>query len=485
MRLDRQAYQVLRWGIPLVITGLGVGLLGHQSKSPLFFARYSPRQVCLLIGMGILSFISWRIAVNNVSSLRLIQRLRWLPVISILLSTGCVLAFLDIVYRFEHADVLSDLFYAFLPMLSVFPFGIAIMLWILAEVDPKESFRQMTLGLCFTFIGIFLLEGIFRVLVKPEVPSTEYEFERLIAFRWPQPILLEKPLHIFRILGLADSYGIAGESQNYYNLLEAALQQTTPHIELVNLSRSGYNLYEEQILFTRFGSRYQPDLVLHGVYVGNDFENELLSPQHRNFKTYRGLPIIDLGGGGSFRPRNLFIVQWIERYTQVLFDQQMRQAEQKRGEVSGTFAQANFLSKERAQMEVCLRHGMLSETTWPRVAARLDAIRSAVAQSGAAYVMIIHPDQFQVEAPLRELLQQQYHLNLDNYDFDLPQKFLRQYCVERNILYLDLLPIFRSHGMAGGLYRLHDTHYNDAGNILTAESLRAFLMTHHIVKEPL
>ncbi len=89
--------------------------------------------------------------------------------------------------------------------------------------------------------------------------------------------------------------------------------------------------------------------------------------------------------------------------------------------------------------------------------------------------MVVHPDQFQVENVLREILYDRFGLDPADYDLGLPQQFLRAYCEQRGIPCVDLLPTFRANGQQGGLYETYDTHYNDRGNRLAATTIFDFL----------
>jgi len=76
-----------------------------------------------------------------------------------------------------------------------------------------------------------------------------------------------KPPGTFRIVvlgcSMAFGYGVALE-ETFPKVLEARLAALAPreHVEVLNLSVSGYNPYTEAALFADVGVRYQPDLVL-------------------------------------------------------------------------------------------------------------------------------------------------------------------------------------------------------------------------------
>src|SRR6185369_8770344 len=74
----------------------------------------------------------------------------------------------------------------------------------------------------------------------------------------------------FRILGLSDSFGTAGGSENYnYQLVQ--LLPRGWDVQMVNLSIGDFQPSEEASLLERFGPAWHPKLILYGFYAGNDF----------------------------------------------------------------------------------------------------------------------------------------------------------------------------------------------------------------------
>lgn len=129
--------------------------------------------------------------------------------------------------------------------------------------------------LAFSFcVAAVIAELVFRhVLLDHKVPRTEAGFEYWVSSTWPRPITVERDPDRLRILSLADSFGEAGEAgegDNYIYRLERALGEAGIDVDAVNLSVGEYTLLDELELYRRFGARYAPDLVLHGVFIGND-----------------------------------------------------------------------------------------------------------------------------------------------------------------------------------------------------------------------
>ena len=94
---------------------------------------------------------------------------------------------------------------------------------------------------------------------------------------------------------------------------------------------------------------------------------------------------------------------------------------------------------------------------------------------GAAYVLVAHPDEVQVETPLRSELLAAMGVSEEAYDMDLPAKFLEAYAAARHVPFVNLTPVFRDEGSSGGLYLPRDTHYDTAGNHLAARAIERAL----------
>jgi hypothetical protein len=315
-------------------------------------------------------------------------------------------------------------------------------------------------------VALCLGEALFRgFLLEPYVPSNDAQFDAMIASSWPRPIRQGRGDEL-RIVGLADSFGRAGEERNYHFLIETLAAERERPLEVVNLSHPSYDLPDELLLFRRFASRYAPDVVLHGFFVGNDFSVPL-----GRLMEYNGIQVRARSGRAMLRPISFTLGAWSQRLVKVWVEDARKRVDS----TDGTFSEAAFLEIEGSRMRVSRRG---EDVHWRPIENWLDEIRSETEALGAHYVLVVHPDQFQVEVGLRETIFERFGRDPSDYDIDLPQKFLRRYCESREIPCIDLLPGFRSNGSQGGLYLAHDTHYNDHGNQLAAAAILDFLQAN-------
>ncbi|MBD3305313.1 hypothetical protein GF339_03045 [candidate division KSB3 bacterium] len=467
-----------RWLFPVAITLLALAILRQKSPNPVLFSRYDGRILLLFLSTLIWAIACWWIALDVRRYTRLASRIQQvaLPLpLGFLLVGLFLLDFLtplidDVVF------ILSRQFFL-ISCLSIL--ALMLLMLLLASEQPRRAFQNLTVMLVAIGVTMILGEIVFRtLLVEHRVPQTDQAFDRLIAASWPHPVSPAKPDGSFRILGLSDSFGRAGDRQNYHYLLEDLLHQENSRYKVVNLSMSAYELPEERALFERFGSRYQPDVVLHGVFVGNDFWGD----PDVTLLSYRGISLRLKHGTASWRPHNFLLRQWIKNSLILLRNAVKKQAEQA-VQTAGEMSRSEFLRVERKRLDICHKALSPDDEIWIRAASLLDQIREEAAQAGATYVMVMHPDQFQVELALLQKIGRMYALDPDDYDLEQPQRFLRTYCESRAIPCLDLLPVFRRHGMQGGLYLANDTHYNEQGNRLAAEEILDFLQANRLLMQ--
>jgi hypothetical protein len=114
---------------------------------------------------------------------------------------------------------------------------------------------------------------------------------------------------------------------------------------------------------------------------------------------------------------------------------------------------------------------MAFDTVLTFVARTLEALAAETAESGARLVVMLIPDEFQVDAGVRARVMAALGTHEEDHDVDLPQRELAAALTRQGIDVLDLLPTFREEGRRRRLYRPCDSHWNVAGNALAAERL--------------
>lgn len=416
-------------------------------------------------------------------------------VIGLLVATASFLALLDIIidilFYTSAIPVVAGLLIVFSAI--EIPFNSKIREWF-SEVVCRSALVFSTLLVC-----LILAEIIFRyAFLENMVPETPAGFQRLFIGHWLHPVAPEKIGNSIRIIGLSDSFGEFGEWNNYHSLLEEMTKDFRQPIEIVNFSKGGYAPIEQLRLLERFGATYRPDVVLHGFFVGNDFN----APQ----QLMRGYKEMDLRLFDSYRPRYFVVVQWLKRlqvigrYKFKVWRERLKQTETGDDLITGDsksgvpgerdeeqseettaqytdvlFTKEEHWQTERTHLENCRKRRDPGKY-WKETADLIDRIRQQAEQMGSRYVMVIHPARIQVETELLNNVREMDNISMDNFDLHLPQKFLLNFCQQQGMKCLDLLPAFRQEGEQNELFLANDIHYNSKGNQLAASGILNFLL---------
>ena len=105
----------------------------------------------------------------------------------------------------------------------------------------------------------------------------------------------------------------------------------------------------------------------------------------------------------------------------------------------------------------------------------LGGIRDIARRAGADMVVVVIPDEAQVNADLQTDVIRSSGYSAAELDFDLPNRAIAAELAADGIPMLDLLAMFQQQGKATRLYKPQDSHWNLAGNRLAAEAIAAFL----------
>lgn len=99
-------------------------------------------------------------------------------------------------------------------------------------------------------------------------------------------------------------------------------------------------------------------------------------------------------------------------------------------------------------------------------------------QLGDRLMVMIIPDEYQVNDELFAEILGQVPDDPTNYVRDYPQQRIRDFCERRRIPVLDLLDRLREGQQTARVYHLHDTHWNARGNRIAGEAMAQFILEH-------
>ncbi len=135
-----------------------------------------------------------------------------------------------------------------------------------------------------------------------------------------------------------------------------------------------------------------------------------------------------------------------------------------------------FTAIESQRMSLCLRsEDAAFQVLAGRTAEIVIELAAEVGESGSRFVVMLIPDQYQVDQHLFDEILSTTGSRRDDYDVDRPQRVLGSALRSAGIEVLDLLPVFRQSAAGGGFYRPQDTHWNRRGSELAATHLAKLL----------
>ncbi|MCA9726986.1 MAG: hypothetical protein KC729_04830 [Candidatus Eisenbacteria bacterium] len=400
-----------------------------------------------------------------------------------------------------------------------------------------RSALLIPLGLTIAFL---LAEGLCRLYlaIVPAPPDSPYLADRQAIYRLrPTPAAeIEDPDDVInslgfrdrehatervpgtaRIMGLGDSfvYGRVSLSDNFLRVTESRINSKSdanPPVEMYLMGIGGYSTENELGVLREFGPQLQPDLVVLNFFVGNDIlgipvRGEVL----RGRLYYVGSPHTILN---VLRKSRVFVVSESffltnikrrllrRRIPMANVGTESREVAGARPDPAGTDTSSaavtpdvasssgkqdagpaarppsrEYLYIQEKRFPIYLRKQRGKETRWWRKAEQyLAGVDDWCAEHHVPWVLVIIPTEVQVDAQVRRQVLDGLNLSADDFDFERPQRRLRDFASARGIECLDLLPLMRErHRTEGRLYVPNDTHWNDRGNHIAGEALAGFI----------
>jgi hypothetical protein len=303
-----------------------------------------------------------------------------------------------------------------------------------------------------------------------------------------------KPDQVERVVALGDSFtfksaGVPFDAQWTTRLGPELAKRRGRPVEVINLGVPGVGPRFEFRLWQLEGRGLAPDVVVLAFFVGNDFidETETLdrATRERGSNPHDGF----LTASYAYRALRNFgrlvrAAPTADVKSASAPDEERRRARERRmGREDPTYPATyddgkpslpddEYVRVVSERMLVTLRsRRMAFDTVLTFVARTLEALAAETAESGARLVVMLIPDEFQVDAGVRARVMAALGTHEEDHDVDLPQRELAAALTRQGIDVLDLLPTFREEGRRRRLYRPCDSHWNVAGNALAAERL--------------
>ncbi len=279
----------------------------------------------------------------------------------------------------------------------------------------------------------------------------------------------EKSSGVYRILVLGDSFMEANQvkfEDAFVSLLERQLGDVTGHsIEVINASVSGWGTDDELMYLMREGLRYRPDLVLVGMTLHNDVQDN----QEEEFHVYtdghlheKSRPEIALEDF-AFLQMKEFLASHSHLYQVLLRAKRFSWVHQEGNRLSSHVAS---LIKKQPTPEVV--------QAWDMTRHLFRKMKVESLKQGANVAVFLIPLWVQVsEERLKEFLTE-HQLSIEQIALEQPQSHMKAIGQEEQIEIVDLLPDFRRAEKEDPqrLYLLDDGHWTAEGHRLAARVVK-------------
>lgn len=278
-----------------------------------------------------------------------------------------------------------------------------------------------------------------------------------LGFRGPE-VPPEKPPGELRVLMLGDSftYGIGVADDETFS---AQLEKLDARLEILNSGVNGYGTAQELLLLRDQGLALRPDVVVIAFYwndVGNNFIRSFPRFELRDGDLVWPEPMVVPASGATSSPKRR---PWL-RYSYVYRF------------VSDRLKIVGYRLKLLFGIPIESRDFVLDyerEAAWRLTEVLIREIRDQAATVGARTVVVMIPDQVQIESDVTVL-------GLEPKEF-LVQPRLRQASERLGIPVIDLIPALRAEyeSTRQKLYYPKDRHMNARAHAVVARALQAEL----------
>jgi hypothetical protein len=203
----------------------------------------------------------------------------------------------------------------------------------------------------------------------------------------------------------------------------------------------------------REGLGYHPDMVLLSFYIGNDFIDSYKS---RKWYTY------------SYMASLIHYILALQRK----YEGRIIHGKGIYCDNCPNFDQAAYLEIEKERSFIFSTESKDSTRFFDAAVDSLKQIGDVCKQNGIKLVVVIIPDEIQINSSLETEVKRQLSVKDEKWDITLPNERLAKELNAMGVDYLDLYPNFLKKSQEQPLYRPRDTHWNIAGNQFAANIIQ-------------
>jgi hypothetical protein len=352
--------------------------------------------------------------------------------------------------------------------------------------------------------------GDWRTLVEPAVkdyrsPCTEFywlempggEFHNRIRLNnfglHDTALTLEKPPGVYRILIVGDSFPQGWQvklQEGFPWLLERQLNQDSRRpVEVINLSVDSYGTDRELLLYAAFGWRFQADLVLLSVYMGNDIQDNEINLEQRRygyrldraFFTLKNEDVLQMHNGPEFYgpqfPESAAF-QWLAE----MGKNQLPPPPYEVPENPPLVSENPYLLAYPVEVGLYLPEDRHWSNAWATTEALIRQFRDLALKQQSLFAAVIIPDR-------RAVHEDDWQLALADYPIPpgtnplLPGSRMEDFLSEQGIPNLNLTLALRQWAAENPderLYYVEDGHFNSSGHAVSAEAIYKWIRASNL-----
>lgn len=362
----------------------------------------------------------------------------------------------------------------------------------------KNFIKSATLLLVSIIVSVLLCDLLLRAYetITPDIPSQpDKDTVDLVKLRYNDSAVdVKKDAHEYRILSFGDSFAKASVLYpfSYHGIAQNGLNNLglDTKIRIVNLGIEEIGIYHYIALHKYWGSVLEYDAVVFNIFLGNDITRKVrpsLRTMPLKFRT-----MADLGKIPHKYPLRLMDYS----YAYYMSRRGRKMLRESPGDNRFVDRGAYYVSEDKyyrimRDQLINFSYDSLTELeNGYRALIYLVQYISDVRKQGKETLIMVSPNELQVTPGLQARLATRYHIDIDEYDLDLPSYLIKELVsrVDPEIPVLDLCEPLRRATLEGkDLYYETDTHWGIEGNELVGNQLAHFVATYwlseHIDKQ--
>lgn len=261
---------------------------------------------------------------------------------------------------------------------------------------------------------------------------------------------------------------------NAFSTQRATIRDTNTKYEVINMGFGGFGPTAEVVLFEKEGIKYDPDMVILNLFIGNDFVK------------------IDFGISGSI-PKEMF-----ENSSSIEnADFRVTKMQKLKNFIFRNYFTYTYLKKLASSIgfkitgnedydELDIYNKQYLESTekgLEKLKIILKHLKRYTDEKNIKLLVVLIPTKQQVDEGKFSEMVSQYSLDKSKLDINKGQKILLQFGKENNIMMLDLLPAFSKKNKNNTFYFDIDGHWNEKGHELAASLIYESLINGKMLRE--